>query len=83
MTHAPTVAGELVVLVDELGDVERRVLVVLARRLLAGQRTYGRLDVAADPRDWRRERGEELADVLVYGAIAEMATTLGDSTYGG
>jgi len=51
-------------------------LLALARRLLAGQRHYGRLDVASDRRDWRRERAEELADALVYGAIAEVAETL-------
>jgi hypothetical protein len=57
----------------ELGDDERRVLLALARRLLAGQRTYGLLSVATDGRDWLRERSEELEDVLVYTAIAEVA----------
>ena len=57
----------------ELGPDEVKVLTALARRLLAGQRHYGRLDVRADGRDWRRERAEELADALVYGAIAEVA----------
>jgi hypothetical protein len=33
---------------------------------------YGRLDLANDPRDWRKERGLELADALVYGALAEL-----------
>ena len=42
-------------------------------RLRAGQNAYGRLDVANDSRDWRTERAAELADVLVYGAIAEVA----------
>ena len=50
---------------------------VLARRLLAGQRTYGCLDLASDRRDWRKERADELADALVYGAIGELAGTLG------
>ncbi len=59
--------------VRELGTDERRVLLVLARRLLAGQGCYGRLDVAKDNRDWRAERAAELADALVYGAIAEVA----------
>ncbi len=57
----------------DLGVDERRVLLVLARRLLAGQRHYGRLDVATDRRDWRRERSEEIADLLIYSAIAELA----------
>jgi hypothetical protein len=66
---------ELAVVVDQLGADERCVLLVLARRLLSGQEAYGRLDLASDPRDWRRERAEELADALVYGAIAEVAAT--------
>jgi len=56
----------------ELGEDERRVLLLLAHRLLEGQRHYGRLDLANDPRDWRRERAQELADVLVYGALEEL-----------
>jgi hypothetical protein len=68
--------NELEAVVRELGPEERRVLLVLARRLLAGQHAYGRLDVARDGRDWRRERADELADALVYGAIAEVAATL-------
>jgi hypothetical protein len=71
---------ELAAIATELGDDEVRVLLVLARRLAAGQRTYGRLDVAHDQRDWRRERAEELADVLVYTAIAEVAATIGKDT---
>jgi hypothetical protein len=67
---------ELQSLARELGRDERRVLVTLARRLLEGQRRYGLLDVRADTRDWRRERGEELADALVYGAIGEVAKAL-------
>ncbi len=59
--------NEIVAVVRELGPDERRVLLVLARRLLAGQCAYGRLDVARDGRDWRRERADELADALVYG----------------
>jgi len=62
------IAGVLV----ELGEDERRVLLLLAHRLLEGQKHYGRLDLANDPRDWRRERAQELADVLVYGAFEEL-----------
>ncbi len=61
---------------EQLGDEELHVLVVLARRLLAGQRAYGRLDLANDRRDFRRERAEELADAMVYDAVAEVAATL-------
>jgi hypothetical protein len=38
-----------------------------------GQRQYGRLNLANDPRNWRKERADELADALVYGAIMEVA----------
>lgn len=69
-------ATELAALIGELGVDERRVLLVLARRLLDGQKTYGLLDIANDRRDWRRERAEEFADSLVYGAIAEVAGSM-------
>jgi hypothetical protein len=65
--------AELDAIAGELGTDELKVLTVFARRLLAGQRHYGRLDIRADGRDWRRERAEELADSLAYGAIAEVA----------
>jgi hypothetical protein len=64
---------ELEAILAELGPDEHRVILVLARRLLAGQHAYGRLDVATDGRDWRRERADELADALVYWAIEEVA----------
>ena len=67
---------ELDAIVRELGEEERRVLCVLAGRLLAGQKAYGRLHLAGDPRDWRSERAEEIADALVYGAIAEVAAAM-------
>jgi len=59
-------------LVALLGDDELGVLVWLADRLLVGQGQYGRLDLAADGRDFERERAEELADALVYTACAEL-----------
>ncbi len=68
--------GPLLDVVRELGAEEQAVLLMLAKRLLAGQRAYGRLDLAKDPRDWRKERADELADALVYGAIAEVAATM-------
>lgn len=64
-------------LLSELGAEEREVLAMLAARLLEGQRRYGRLDVASDARDFERERGEELADALVYGAIHELRRVYG------
>ena len=55
-----------------LGPDERRVIVVLANRLRGGARAYGALDLANDQRDWEKERGEEVADLLVYSAFAEL-----------
>lgn len=53
----------------ELGDDEIRTLAYLANRLLEGQRAYGRIDLETDPRDFVKERGEEIADLLVYTAF--------------
>lgn len=53
----------------ELGDDEIRTVAYLARRLLEGQRVYGKINLANDPRDWKRERAEEVADLLVYTAF--------------
>jgi len=55
-----------------LGAEELAVLRWIAVRLLAGQQTYGRLDLAHDFRDFRRERAEELADAVVYTAMSEV-----------
>jgi hypothetical protein len=67
-----TADADLLDVVGELGADERRVLLVLARRLLEGQRCYGRLSIATDPRDWRRERALEIQDLLVYSAFEEL-----------
>jgi hypothetical protein len=62
----------LAALASELGDDECRVLVYLAERMVAGASVYGRMNLAADKRDFRRERAEELADALVYTAMDEV-----------
>lgn len=49
-----------------------RVLVYIARRLLHGQEQYGPLQIANDERDWRKERAEEIGDLLVYSALGEL-----------
>jgi hypothetical protein len=67
--HALAPLGETLA---ELGQDERRVILVLARRLLEGQKAYGRLSLATDPRDFRHERAMEIADLLVYSAFAEL-----------
>ena len=69
-------SARLAAIVSELGADEVRVLEALAARLLEGQRAYGRLDLRHDARDWRKERGQELADALIYGAFAEVAATM-------
>lgn len=63
--------------IAELGDDEAKVLAYLADRLTEGQRRYGALDLANDPRDWRKERSEEIADLLVYGAFEELKKAVG------
>jgi hypothetical protein len=70
--------GPLLDVVRELGTEERAVLLVLARRLLLGQRSYGRLDLAKDGRDWRAERAAELADALIYETFAALSERPGD-----
>jgi|HubBroStandDraft_3_1064219.scaffolds.fasta_scaffold893404_1 hypothetical protein len=53
-----------------------RVLALLADRLLEGQARYGRLDLKTDLRDFRKERAEEIADMLTYSAMAELKAAL-------
>lgn len=48
----------------ELGERERRVLVLIADRLLMGQLAYGELSYRK--KDWRREASEEAFDMAVY-----------------
>jgi hypothetical protein len=67
-----TPVEELGALDAELGDDEVLVLVLIGRRLLTGQRSYGRLDVRGDARDWTKEAAEELLDGCVYLASETM-----------
>ena len=57
---------------DLLGPEEKLVIQYLASRLLTGQRQYGSIRLAVDPRDFRKERSEEIADLLVYTAFMEL-----------
>jgi hypothetical protein len=66
----------LAAIIAEMGSQEVAVMTLLARRLLEGQRAYGRIDVANDPRDFEAERGAEVADVLVYSAFSELRRLL-------
>ena len=58
-----------------LGTDELRVLGFIAARLRMGREAYGPLDLATDRRDWRRERDEEAADLLVYAACEALTST--------
>ena len=51
---------------------ELRVIDALLVRLEKGAAHYGPLDLSR-PRDWQRERSEELLDALVYDAIGQLA----------
>jgi hypothetical protein len=74
--------GELADVVRQLGHDELRSLVFLARRLHAGQRQYGEVDLAHDKRDFDRERSEEIADLLVYSAFGKLARVLREGGHG-
>jgi hypothetical protein len=58
---------------DGLGEGERAVVRSISRsiaaRLRLGEKLYGPLDVANYPRDPKKERAEEAADLLVYTAV--------------
>lgn len=56
----------LSVVAERLGSSELAVLVLVAERLLEGRQRYGALNIDTDPRDFRREAFEELADACVY-----------------
>jgi hypothetical protein len=64
----PTPAKELARLASELGPVEQRILVELAKRLRDGERCYGRFNLSTDRRDFRAEAAEEALDLAIYAA---------------
>jgi hypothetical protein len=72
----PALLEQIVDIVEDLGDEEGGVILVLAHRILAGQRAYGKLDLANDPRDWRKERAEELADAFIYDGFLMLAEAI-------
>ena len=67
---------KLLSVVDKLGKEELKVLEVLAKRLLTGQERYAKLNLSKDTRDLIRERAEEFADALIYGAMEEVRKVL-------
>lgn len=58
---------------DRLTSDAQRVLHRVAERIVAGQKKHGPLEVATDSRNWSQETREELLDVIVYRAIADIA----------
>jgi hypothetical protein len=52
----------------ELEPDARAVVAEIVRRVYAGQKKYGRLDLATDARDLESEKHEELLDAMIYGA---------------
>lgn len=61
---------ETIFLHGQLTEEERRVWLRIGRRLLAGQREYGKLEDNAKTVDgFSEDIREELADALVYSAI--------------
>jgi hypothetical protein len=57
----------------QLEKYERQAVIIVAKRLLFGQRTYGIAKPAQDRRDWLLERGQELADAEIYLAFETLA----------
>jgi hypothetical protein len=55
--------------VNQLGTWEREALLLIARRLLQGQLTYGCFAPATDRRNFEQESADELADDCVYRAF--------------
>ena len=64
-------AAELAAIFLNLDAGARRVLYRMAKRVEAGQRTYGRLDLENDRRDFLDELRDELLDGLFYLAAEE------------
>ena len=61
---------DLAGLAARLSDDELAILLLVATRAWAGQARYGCLDLSGDPRDFRAEALEELADACFYLAAA-------------
>lgn len=77
---ARSMRAELEGIMPMLGAEELAVLRWIACRLLSGQDTYGRMDLARDGRNLEHERAEELADAIVYTAMAEVRRVVARAT---
>ena len=63
-------------IIEQLGTEEREVLRLTAQRLLDGQRSYGRLAVKYDHRDFNEEIVAEALDILNYTSIQLLRSTV-------
>lgn len=66
---------ELCAMIGKLGDDEREIIEWIVEGLTQGRITYGQLDAARDPRNWRREALEEVRDALIYAGAALVRDT--------
>ena len=64
---------ELDDLADDLNQDEMELVLRFMRRIHKGREDYGELDISSDRRDWRKERREELLDLVAYDLIDEIA----------
>ena len=67
-----TMKRELHSRINELGKDCEAVITRIVSRLEGGQKQYGTLDAAKDPRNWKTEGDEELLDWLVYRELERM-----------
>ena len=67
-----TMKRELHSRINELGPDCEAVITRIVGRLEGGQKQYGTLDAAKDPRNWKTEGDEELLDWLVYRELERM-----------
>lgn len=63
-----------------LNDDERAVVLDVAmrslRKVIAGRKKYGPMDLANDTRDWMEEQAQEADDLANYGAMARRQRAL-------
>lgn len=64
MSEIDAFERSLIGVVDSMGDVEREMILDLARRVSEGQKQYGQLSLYK--KRWTREAVEELMDNCVY-----------------
>lgn len=68
--NEPVVPYEFIECISKLSRDEIRVLHVIAERLLVGMKSYGKLNLCRDKRNWCKESLEEMLDGAVYFSCA-------------